>query len=127
MTTTDAGFGDVTATLGDGHVAEVELHRPPANYFDATLLSAVVDAVAWSADHGARAVVLCSEGRHFCAGLDFGSTEQPGPDALATLYGTGASDPTSCQFNGVQSWIDKINPDATMAHGVLLAVRVCSR
>ena len=86
MTTLDATFGDVTARLGPDHVAEVEMHRPPANYFDADLLSGVVDAVGWSAGAGARAVVLCSEGRHFCAGLDFGAADRPEPDALADLY-----------------------------------------
>jgi enoyl-CoA hydratase/carnithine racemase len=87
-TTADAVFGDVTVTLDDRHVAEVELHRPPANYFDAALLASVVEAIAWTDAHGGRAVVLCSEGRHFCAGLDFGSTDRPEPEALATLYGT---------------------------------------
>lgn len=79
-------FADVTATLDDGHVAEVEMHRPPANYFDTALLVGVVEAVAWAEAHRARAVVLCSEGRHFCAGLDFGSTGRPEPEALARLY-----------------------------------------
>ena len=32
--------------------------------------------------------MLCSEGRHFCAGLDFGATSQPEPGRLAALYGT---------------------------------------
>ena len=82
-----ATFGDVSARL-DGNVAEVELHRPPANYFDAGLLDGVVDAVDWAATTGGRAVVLCSEGRHFCAGLDFGATEKPGAEALSALYGT---------------------------------------
>jgi 2-(1,2-epoxy-1,2-dihydrophenyl)acetyl-CoA isomerase len=85
---TTATFRDVTVQLDDSHVAEVELHRPPANYFDAGLLGAVVDAVAWAEDHGGRAVVLCSEGRHFCAGLDFGATAKPRPEALTSLYGT---------------------------------------
>jgi len=85
---TGATFGDVSARLDDAHVAEVELHRPPANYFDAVLLRGVVDAVSWAADNGGRAVVLCAEGKHFCAGLDFGTTDKPRPDALATLYAT---------------------------------------
>jgi len=85
---TAATFGDVTARLDEGHVVEVELHRPPANYFDPTLLAGVVDAVDWAESHGGRAVVLCSEGRHFCAGLDFGATAQPEPARLAALYGT---------------------------------------
>jgi enoyl-CoA hydratase/carnithine racemase len=33
-------------------------------------------------------VVLCSEGRHFCAGLDFGTTDKPEPNALIALYGS---------------------------------------
>ena len=86
--TPDATFGDVTVVLDDHHVAEVEMHRPPANYFDAALLASVVDGVEWAHASGGRAVVLCSEGRHFCAGLDFGSTGRPEPDALATFYAT---------------------------------------
>ena len=85
---TTAAFGDVTACLDDDHVAEVELHRPPANFFDATLLGDIVDAIDWAASRGARAVVLCAEGKHFCAGLDFGATDKPEPEALATLYRT---------------------------------------
>jgi 2-(1,2-epoxy-1,2-dihydrophenyl)acetyl-CoA isomerase len=79
-------FGDVTVSLDDAHVAEVEMHRPPANYFDATLLSGIVEAVRWAEGQGGRAVVLCSEGRHFCAGLDFGDISQPDLGALRTLY-----------------------------------------
>jgi enoyl-CoA hydratase/carnithine racemase len=81
-----AAFGDVTATLSDNGVAEVELHRPPANFFDAGLLGGIVAAVSWVEAEGGRAVVLCSEGRHFCAGLDFGSTATPESETLATLY-----------------------------------------
>ena len=70
MTTSDNAFGDVTVAISPDHVAEVEMHRPPANYFDAVLLAGVVDAIRWAADARARAVVLCSEGKHFCAGMD---------------------------------------------------------
>ena len=86
----DAVFGDVTVAVGDDRVAEVEMHRPPANYFDAVLLGCVLEGIVWAAGAGAgaRAVVLCSEGRHFCAGLDFGTTDRPEPDALAALYAT---------------------------------------
>jgi 2-(1,2-epoxy-1,2-dihydrophenyl)acetyl-CoA isomerase len=79
-------FGDVTVTAVDSHVAEVEMHRPPANYFDAGLLAGVVEAIDWAAGQGSRAVVLCSEGRHFCAGLDFGSSGTPDSGLLRSLY-----------------------------------------
>jgi enoyl-CoA hydratase/carnithine racemase len=79
-------FGDVTATSTDSYVAEVEMHRPPANYFDADLLTGVVEAVGWADGQGSRAVVLCSEGRHFCAGLDFGSSDTLDGALLRSLY-----------------------------------------
>jgi len=79
-------FGDVTATVTGNNVAEVEMHRPPANFFDATLLGALIEGIAWAAGRGCRAVVLCSEGRHFCAGFDFSASGSPDPGALRTLY-----------------------------------------
>jgi 2-(1,2-epoxy-1,2-dihydrophenyl)acetyl-CoA isomerase len=79
-------FGEVSVTLTDNQVAEVEMHRPPANYFDTPMLRALVEAIDWAEGQGGRAVVLCSEGRHFCAGLDFGASGPPDPVALRTLY-----------------------------------------
>src|SRR5262245_17309344 len=66
-------YGDVSATVGADFVATVELHRPPNNHFDLALIASLSDAFeALDLDPGCRAVVLCSEGRHFCAGADFG-------------------------------------------------------
>ena len=78
------GAVDVSTERHGDHVASVTLHRPPNNYFD----TAVVDAVATAyeelgASSWCRAIVLASEGRHFCAGLDFG--ENAGQD-IAALY-----------------------------------------
>lgn len=79
-------FGDVTASVDDRAVAEIEVHRPPSNFFDASLLGQVLEGIGWADAEGARAVVLCSEGRNFCAGFDFGSSDGPHPDHLRTLY-----------------------------------------
>jgi 2-(1,2-epoxy-1,2-dihydrophenyl)acetyl-CoA isomerase len=84
-------FGDVSALLTDRAVAEVEVHRPPSNFFDGPLLASVVEAIDWAHSEGGRAVVLCSEGRNFCAGFDFGSTDGPAPEQLRTLYGHAAA------------------------------------
>lgn len=60
--------------LGDDHVAVVEIRRPPNNFFDVTLIGQLADAFDNLAQNGScRAVVLCSAGRHFCAGADFSS------------------------------------------------------
>jgi len=65
-------WGDVTAELGDDHVAVVELHRPPDNFFDQQLIAELADAFeAVDAATEARALLLCSEGKHFCAGANF--------------------------------------------------------
>jgi hypothetical protein len=45
---------------------------------------------------------------------------------INSLFGTGASDPTSCQNNGVFPWIDNIRPDATIAHAVILLNGLCA-
>jgi len=64
-------FGDVTVTLDDSFVATVEMHRPPENYFDLDVITALADAyAALDAEPGCRAILLCSEGKHFCAGAD---------------------------------------------------------
>src|ERR1700733_3385578 len=82
----DQQYGDVTVTLGDDFVAFVELHRPPDNYFDLTLIRSLADAYqALDADPRCRAIVLCAEGKHFCAGASLGSDDNGlhgGPGAL---------------------------------------------
>lgn len=62
---------DVQVKMGDDFVGEVRICRPPNNFFDAALIRAIADAYDELADGGCRAVVLCSEGKHFCAGADF--------------------------------------------------------
>jgi hypothetical protein len=42
------------------------------------------------------------------------------------LYGAGASAPESCQFNGVFVWIDNLETDAAIAHGVILLNGLCA-
>ncbi|KZS58815.1 enoyl-CoA hydratase [Mycobacterium kansasii] len=62
---------DVTVERG-GHVAVVEIHRPPNNYFDTALIEGIADAYERLDDDAqCRAIVLCAEGKHFCAGADF--------------------------------------------------------
>jgi enoyl-CoA hydratase/carnithine racemase len=79
-------LSDVTLVVDDLHVATVEIHRPPANYFDAALIGELADAYeSLDADTSCRAIVLCSEGKHFCAGANFGSASNPAEEPRA-LY-----------------------------------------
>jgi 2-(1,2-epoxy-1,2-dihydrophenyl)acetyl-CoA isomerase len=81
------GSADVTVERDGDHVAVVCMRRPPNNFFDASLVAAMADAYEELGESGwCRCVVLASEGRHFCAGLDFGANAN---QDIATLYGEG--------------------------------------
>ena len=67
----NAQYGDVSVMLEE-HVAFVEIHRPPHNFFDHELVKALADSFeALDQDPACRALVLASEGKSFCAGADF--------------------------------------------------------
>lgn len=79
----DVGDGDVVVQVEAApHVTLVEIRRPPNNHLDAVLLAEVADRFeALDADGRCRAIVLCSEGRHFCAGRDFNAPRTDGDEA----------------------------------------------
>jgi len=56
-----------------GHVALVEIRRPPNNFFDIPLIKELADAFeSLDDDIHIRAVVLAAQGKAFCAGANFG-------------------------------------------------------
>src|SRR5947209_10510518 len=58
------------------HVATVEIHRPPHNWFDVAVMTSLADAIlGLDDDPDCRAVVLCSEGKNFCAGADLSGSD----------------------------------------------------
>ena len=67
----------LTVDVGDDHVATIELRRRPNNFFSIELIGGIADAVAMLDDDPiCRSIVLCAEGKHFCAGANFGSSER---------------------------------------------------
>lgn len=69
-------FGDVQISDAGGHVALAEIQRGPNNFFDQALIASIADAFdALDEDAGTRAIVLASQGKHFCAGANFGSSD----------------------------------------------------
>src|SRR5215472_2076749 len=64
-------LGNVGVEAGDDYVGIAEIRRPPDNFFDASLIRSLADAFDFVAAQGSRAIVLCSQGKHFCAGADF--------------------------------------------------------
>ena len=61
-----------------GHLATIEIHRPPNNFVSVAMVAEIADALeALDGDPACRAIVLSAAGKHFCAGADFSSR---GPD-----------------------------------------------
>ena len=68
-------YGDVAVTRLNGHVVQCEIKRPPNNFFDHQLIKDLADCFEdIDKNNDIRAIVLCAEGKHFCAGANFGSS-----------------------------------------------------
>ena len=62
-----------------GPIATIEMRGPPNNFVSVALIAAIADALErLDRDAACRAVVLCAEGKHFCAGADFSTRGQDG-------------------------------------------------
>lgn len=71
-------YKDIGTATTD-RVGMVEIRKPPNNFFDVALIHQIADAVeAFDADPEIRAVLLCAEGKAFCAGADFSSRPDTG-------------------------------------------------
>ena len=86
----ETGATDISVTM-EQHVAVVEIHRPPHNFFDLELIRQLADAFeGLDADENCRAIVLASEGTAFCAGANFSNRRAPvssdAQDATNPLY-----------------------------------------
>jgi enoyl-CoA hydratase/carnithine racemase len=69
-------FNDIVVEK-TGHVALIEIRRPPNNFFDIALIQEIASAVeALDADSDCRVTVLAAQGKAFCAGANFGDGSQ---------------------------------------------------
>lgn len=98
---TEQTYTDIEVSL-NGHVATVDIQRPPLNFFDQSLISQIADAFdALDANPECRAIVLASTGKAFCAGANFGTGQEDG---------TGSSDFTE---DGFRNTTGKLYQEAT--------------
>jgi enoyl-CoA hydratase/carnithine racemase len=87
---TESRYGDVSVGVKD-YVAQVEIHRPPHNFFDVQLIRDLAEAFnALDADSACRVSVLSAEGKSFCAGANFANRAatgvEPGKARSNPLY-----------------------------------------
>lgn len=70
---------DIAVTT-QGHVAMIEIQRPPLNYFDLRLIRDIADALdKIDANSEIRSVVLAAQGKAFCAGANFNTPARDAP------------------------------------------------
>jgi len=83
--TQEERFANRVVVTISGHVAEVRLDRPDKlNAIDPAMFEGLLQAGQFLSEQDrVRAVVLCGEGRMFCAGLDFASFAAMAGDAAA--------------------------------------------
>ena len=82
------GKSEVTVVIGDDLVAEIEIHRPPNNFFDLDLIGELATTIRELDERDdCRAAVLSSEGKHFCAGATVNARrDAPGDGGERHLY-----------------------------------------
>lgn len=69
-------YDDIAVTV-DNFVATVEIQRPPYNFVDYALIQQIADVFeAFDNDTGVRSIVLCAQGKAFCAGADFNDSKR---------------------------------------------------
>ena len=65
----------------DGAVGRVEMRRPPHNFFDDEMMTRIADAYDhFDREPACRVIVLCSEGKNFCAGADYPASDNKTSD-----------------------------------------------
>jgi enoyl-CoA hydratase/carnithine racemase len=68
-------YADLGVELA-GHVATIEIRRPPHNFFDAMLIGEIASVLeALDTVEDCRAIVLAAQGKSFCAGANFAGND----------------------------------------------------
>lgn len=79
-------YGEISVRR-DGHVALIEIDRPPHNHVTVALMAHLADALSdVDAERELRASVLMAAGKSFCAGADFAAKEAVGEGGTDRLY-----------------------------------------
>ncbi|MGY8975409.1 MAG: enoyl-CoA hydratase/isomerase family protein, partial [Alphaproteobacteria bacterium] len=72
----------------EDYTAIIKINRPPHNFFDTKLISQIADILEeMDNENQCRSIILCSEGKNFCAGADFSKSNfTNGDNIYENLY-----------------------------------------
>lgn len=101
----------------NGHVVVAELLAGPHNFASAELLHAVADGVMSSIADGARAVVICSEGRSFCAGAQFSGSDGQRANNFGAFVQSNDASPIGPFYESAMRMFEITVPIVAAVHG----------
>jgi hypothetical protein len=84
------------------------------------------DVSGWNITVNADAITQPSDVTPAATNYPLGIIFDMDGSVIDAVFGPGSSDPTGCEDNGVLVWMDNINPDATIGHGMMVLNGLCA-
>jgi enoyl-CoA hydratase/carnithine racemase len=107
------GFSDLGVEI-TGLVATVEMRRPPDNHFDNVMIHQLAETYeALDARDDCRAIVLCAQGKSFCAGADLKNR----PDTAKASEGANGGSPVKHLYREALRMFRTKKPVVAAVHG----------
>jgi enoyl-CoA hydratase/carnithine racemase len=111
-----ANYPDIGVEMAENYVGTIEIRRPPHNFFDVELIQQIAEAMEeFDKDDGVRAVVLCAQGKSFCAGANFNDPDRQGEAA----YSVGGK-PVSHLYEQAARLLSARKPIIAAVHGAAI-------
>jgi enoyl-CoA hydratase/carnithine racemase len=107
----------VTTAGKNGHVVVVELLAGPHNFASTELMNALADGIEAAVAAGARAAVVCSEGKSFCAGAQFSGSDGQRAGNFGAFVQTDAASPIGPFYESAVRMFNVTIPMVAAVHG----------
>jgi len=108
-------YKDIGVTKGANFVGQIEIQRPPHNFFDMALIQQIATAMEeFDKEDGVRAVVLCAQGKSFCAGANFNDPNRQ--ESVSTVGGS----PTNHLYQEAVRLLRTKKPIIAAVHGAAI-------
>jgi enoyl-CoA hydratase/carnithine racemase len=100
-----------------GNVVVVELQQGPHNFASVEVMNDLADALSAATEDGARAGVICAEGKSFCAGAKFAGTEGTRADNFGAFVQSDTASPIGPFYESAMRLYGVTIPLVAAVHG----------
>jgi enoyl-CoA hydratase/carnithine racemase len=100
-----------------GNIVVVELQQGPHNFASAEVMNDLADALIAAIDDGARAGVICAEGKSFCAGAKFAGSEGSRADNFGAFVQSNTDSPIGPFYESAMRLYGITIPLVAAVHG----------